>query len=98
MVLPIEDTTPLSFPLPSGSLESGQLRLDKDCVLREETVDERECCLGAAQPTLSFCLLVLPVSIGGGLGILVVESSELRLQDPHSNASYYFSYKFSVPE
>lgn len=75
MVLPVEDTTPLSFllflfPVHGLPLEHwNQANLDKDHALREETLGEREYCLGAAQATLPFYLLLLPVGlrVGGWL-------------------------------
>lgn len=75
MVLPVKDTTPLSFPLcllPVHGLPLehwNQASLDKDRALREETLGERECCLGAIQAILLFYLLLLPVGlrVGGWL-------------------------------
>lgn len=89
MILPVEDTTPLSFPLfllPVHGLPLehwNQASLDKDCALREETLGERDCCLGVAQATLPFYLLLLPVGLRGGW-----LASELRIQDPHFNVPY----------
>lgn len=82
MVLPAADTTPLSFPLSCSRLACGVLEsvlLRQGLCLREESLDEdeRECCFRAAQAPLPFCLL--PMGMGGWLGILVVESAELRI-------------------